>query len=235
MIEHRKWKGRTVACSNCNKMLQWIWESQNCRVVEFRKDLWRPYSLISLLKAGWLATAGWSGPTSVRFWVAPEVETPQPQWAACNSVWPPSQWKKSSLVFKWIFLYFSLYLLPLVLSPILLRRVWLHLLYSPPTVRHLYTSIRLSWAVPYTATSLSLSYERCSCPFIILVSLCWTCSTMSVPLLYWEIHPQNWRQMCLTSAEQGGKITSLSTVQLPQNCWLHRIRAFVWPISLNVP
>lgn len=33
-----------------------------------------------------LATAGWSGPTSVRFLVSPETETPQPQWAACNSV-----------------------------------------------------------------------------------------------------------------------------------------------------
>lgn len=47
------------------------------------------------------------GHVQVRFWVPPKMETPQPRYITCCSVWPPSDWKSCFPVFKWNFLYFS--------------------------------------------------------------------------------------------------------------------------------
>lgn len=45
-------------------------------------------------------TQSWlPGPCLDGFWIYPRIETAQPLWAACFSVWPPSQWKKE--IFLW--------------------------------------------------------------------------------------------------------------------------------------
>lgn len=43
------------------------------------------------------------GPCSVAFQLSTKIETPQPLWATCSGVWPPSQWvgKEGKYHFPW--------------------------------------------------------------------------------------------------------------------------------------
>ena len=89
---------------------------------------------------------------------------------------------------RWNFLCFNLYTVPLM--PLSTTEKSLAPSSLHPPSRHLHTLIRYPWAFSSLGwtliTFLSLSsYERYSSPLIIFVILRWTCSTTSMPLLYW--------------------------------------------------
>lgn len=89
----------------------------------------------------------------VTVWISPRLETSPPLWETCSTVWSPLK-TKCFLVFKWIFLYFGLCLLLLV-----------HSLNA--------TKKRL---VPF-------SFEQVLKPPAVLVTLHWTCSSLTKPVL----------------------------------------------------
>lgn len=88
-----------------------------------------------LLRAG-SARAAWSGPYLVGFECL-RIETPQPLWAACSWVWPPSQLQSCFLTFKFMLLSLALSMdttgKSLALSSLLLSCLFL----SPPPPRFL--------------------------------------------------------------------------------------------------
>lgn len=94
------------------------------------------------------ATSGCPEPCPAGFWVFSQMETPQPFWTTCSSVW---QWN----VFTWNFMCFNLCPLPLVLSVGITEK-------SPappssfPPIRYLDTLVRFS-------LSPSVNWDRGSC------------------------------------------------------------------------
>lgn len=96
-------------------------------------------------------------------------------------------------MFKQNFLHFNLCSLPLVLSWVLQRTVWLRLLYSH--IRHLRILIRSPRASSRlnSPSPLSLSsFIRCSRPLTIITALHWAHLSMSMCFLYWGA--QDWTQ-----------------------------------------
>lgn len=72
--------------------------------------------LLGLLVTVGSVGAGYSGQCTVRLSEGFEYLNGwglQPLWAACADVWPPFQSERFFLTFRWDFLYFSLYALPL--------------------------------------------------------------------------------------------------------------------------
>jgi len=84
--------------------------------------------------------------------------------------------------------------------------------------------------------SLSVySQKRCSSPFIILMALHWTLSSMSISVLYCEA--QNWTQYSrcgLTCTEQRGRITSLNLLTTLIFMQLRIPLAFFAPVQPGV-
>lgn len=168
------------------------------------------------LRAG-PANASCSGPCTVRFWVSPRVETPQP---VCVITLPI---KKVSVIFsvclllmlKWYFLYFHLYHSPLVWKDAsVVPFSWVPpslIPFSLVTPSGIYTWIRSSQHILFSklnsASSLSLYlYVRCSHPSIFMA-----CSTRCLSLLHWVRSPGLDPELQMfTGAEQMGTVTSLN-------------------------
>ena len=95
--------------------------------------------------------------------------------------------QKFFLMLKLNFLHLSFCPLALVLSESTTEKTLVLSLLPPWDIyTHWYISLRLFFSRLSCSSSLSLSpYVRCSHPFIIFVVLQWTCSTVSLSLLYW--------------------------------------------------
>lgn len=147
------WKHTCLQCAhdNCRFLCSPQLEShRNLRLESASGDcLVQPTAQSSVSQSRLPTTAG--GP--VRVWIFPRMEASPPLWETCSTVWSPLE-TKCFLVFKWIFLYFSLYLLLLV-----------HSLNA--------TKKRL---VPF-------SFEQALKPPSISVTLHWTCSSLTKPVL----------------------------------------------------
>lgn len=104
-----------------------------------------------------------------------------------------------------------------------LRKVWLHLPYSPQVtlckwIRFPWDFLSPNWAVPILSTSPF--YESYSTPLTVFVIVCLTHFSVSVSLLYRKSHSctQDFRGG-LTSAEWRGMITFLSVLAIL--CLMH--------------
>lgn len=145
------------------------------------RDCWRFSSPTPLFQQGHLNSAAPDG-----FWVSPRMETPQPPLATCASAQSPLQWKSVSLCSEGAscISVSALCFWPChweVPAPSSLH----------PCFRCLYTLVRhplgLLFSKMKSLSSLSFSLcNICSSPFIIFVALCWTLSSMSTFLSYWE-------------------------------------------------
>lgn len=137
-------------------------------------------------------------------------------------------------MFRWNFVLFSLCPLLLVLSHSLTEKSLVSSCsFFPVRYLHVLTSSPLSLFFSRVNSPLSLILscdERYSISYIIFVHAGWTVSSMSMSL-YWG--PQNCTQHSrsgLTSAEQRGRVTSISLGKLatlfhiqpynPRYCWL---------------
>lgn len=94
--------------------------------------------LVELLKVG-SSRAGCWGPCCCWFLLFLSMQTLQPLWTTCASVWLLLEQKL--LMFKWSFLCFSLWLLPLVLPLGSTEKSLAQSLFLP--IKYLYTLIRL--------------------------------------------------------------------------------------------
>jgi len=64
-------------------------QSQKHRSVELLRDIWRSSSPDHLLRTG-SPRSGCPGQCQISFWMSPRLETPQPLWETCCSVWRSS-------------------------------------------------------------------------------------------------------------------------------------------------
>lgn len=86
---------------------------------------------------------GCPGWCPIDFRVYLQMGTCQPLWATCSSVWPPTQYKKCILLFRWNFMCFNLCPLPLVSDACWQEKCLGHLSSFPP-IGYLYALIRFS-------------------------------------------------------------------------------------------
>lgn len=149
------------------------------RMAEVGKYLWKLSTPSSLLKAGW-AKAGSSGPSPVRFWIFPDIETPQVLWLfQC--------WSTTVFFFFLRVNFFRISSCVHCLSSC--HWMWMRKtssLESP--LRYLSLLIRSPWAFSW---ALSASTYMTN-PLFISVALCCTCSSMSMSLLC--CRAQHWTQ-----------------------------------------
>lgn len=111
-----------------------------------------------------------------------------------NSTAQHSTAQQCFLVFKWKLLCSSMCPLPLVLTLSITAKSLTPFSLHPSLgiYRHWWDPLSLIFYRLSIPSSLSLSWqEGYSCPFIILMALCWTLSNMFLSVLPWEA--QNWR------------------------------------------
>lgn len=140
-----------------------------------------------LLKQGHLESAA-EDRIQATFEYIQGLGTPQPLWATCSSAQPASQKKKCFLVFSQTLLCFSLCLSPLVLSLGMTEKnlalvLFAYFLQLVKYIDKITLSLLLSR--PNSSSSLSLTFIGEMLKFTFLGALCWTLSSMSIPLLYW--------------------------------------------------
>ena len=168
--------------------IYWVKQTYH-RAAEFERDIWRSSHPTILLRAG-SAGAGCAGPRPVRLWLSPYTEPLQPLWAACASVWSPSEEEN-------FFLCLNSISCGSVLAHCLLSRHWappsrvgLFLLYLPHHVVIFMDKMPLSFPISRLSSPNSLSrssYGRCSSLLNTFVALHWTRSSISMSHLVWEI------------------------------------------------
>lgn len=155
--------------------------------------------------------------------IAARLETPQPLWATCSSVWPHSLWKKTNnfvfLTFEEHFPYFIFHPVPLALLLTPLFRVWLCLCCLPSGIYIGEIHPRLD-----NPSSVSLLCVLCSKSLIILITHYWTHSRVSMPQLHWatQIRTQH-PKLSTFCAEGRGRFTSLDLLSMfffTKGCWL---------------
>lgn len=122
--------------------------------------------------------AGCPGPN--RFWISPRMETPQPFCATCSCILPHGKEMLSCAqmeppVFQ--FMPTASSLLPVQDS----EEPEIFIYIDKITLIHFFSRLK-------SHSFLNISYERCSIPLISHVSLCWTCSSKFISLLYWGAH-----------------------------------------------
>ena len=130
------------------------------------------------------------------------METSQPLWQHL-SMFDHLHSEKCHLVFRQNFYFFNFYFVPIASCPVTgddgEEAGFLNFIPSHQEFIHI-DEIPWAFSSPgWTVPVPSASYERCSSPLNAFMALCWTHTSMSMPLLYWGA--QNWTQCstCVSS------------------------------------
>ena len=199
------------------KEFSWTWALHRMTESETYAGWKGPPEVCGPTPAWSRSRAGWSASHLWEHWMPPEMEIPQ-------LLWVPVSVYDNLMVKNYFPLYLggiswgltcAYWVLSCCCAP--LRRDWLHLLCTFPA-----GDCRWQYHLPFTllrltkseSTSISL-YILYSNPLNILMTLCWTCSRMPLPLLYGNPH----------------SCTGRSVTDVSPQCWVEGKDHLCWPAS----